>query len=939
MKVASSRGRSRPRPLIPFAVAVGVALMLLGAGASFYTDVWWFREVGFTDVFSRGILTRLGLGVVFGLAFALVLLLNLWIVQKITRPSRYFSLPDQVLERYRTSLQPYTKWLVIGTALVLGLFAGSGASVQWREYLLFANPTDFGGAPDPVFARDIGFYVFRLPFHQFLFGWAFSTLVLLTVVVGIAHYFMGGIRPQAKGSERVAPEVRAHISVLLGLIVLLKAWGYRLDQFNLLYSPRGQVTGASYTDVNAQLPALKLLVVIAIVCSIFFFLNARAKNWLLPIAGIGLLGLTSIIAGGAYPTVVQRLRVTPNERRFEQPYIARNIESTRKAYGLDSVEVVPFQATAPLKAADIRNNPQTIENIRLWEPSVLVSSYVSLQRIKPYYEFLSVDVDRYEFDGGRRQVMLAAREISLTGLSSEARTWLNDHMFYTHGYGVVASRVERVQGEGEPDFILENIPPASSDGGPKVTQSQIYFGENEDVPFVIVKSNQPELDYPQGEEKYAETSYDGTGGIPIGGIVKRAAFAWRFKDVNLLISSAINSESRLIFRRNIAARVQRIAPFVRVDSDPYIAIVGGRLVWILDAYTMTDMYPYSQRISFTQTSNGGVFGTGNYIRNSVKFVIDAKNGTIDGYAWDVKDPILASWMKVFPNLLKPKSEMPADALKHVRYPEALFMLQSDRYANYHVTDPDSFYQKEDAWLVANDPTRSLNVPGSTLAGASAPVQPYYVLMRLPGEKTADFVLVRPFTPVGRANMTAYMVAHGDPETYGKIVTYAFPRSDSIFGPEQIQARINQDPAVSQQITLWNQQNSRVIYGNLLVVPIEKSLLYVQPIYLQGQGSALPELKRVVAVAGQKVRMGSTLAEALAAIFGAQAEEVVPGVTTQTLAELLSDAIAADARAQACLKQGDFACYGREDEASRRALEKAAERAGAAPAPSPSPSPS
>ncbi|MFA5891372.1 MAG: UPF0182 family protein [Actinomycetota bacterium] len=938
MKLATSRGRSRPRPLALIAVAVAVALLLLGGVANFYTDVLWFREVGFTNVFTTGILTRLGLGAAFGVAFALVLLFNLWIVQKITRPARYFSLPDQVLERYRTSLQPYTKWLVIGVAVVLGLFAGTGASVEWREYLLFSHATKFGGAVDPVFGRDIGFYVFRLPFHQFLFGWGFSTLVLLTVVVGLAHYFMGGIRPQAKG-ERVSPEVRAHLSVLLGLIVLLKAWGYRLDQFNLLYSPRGQVTGASYTDVNAQLPALKLLVVIAVVCAVFFFMNARLKNWLLPTAGIGLLALTSILAGGAYPTAVQRLRVTPNERKFEKEFIQRNIDATRLAYGLENVDVVPFRATAPLKATDIRDNKSTIENIRLWEPNVLVNSYVSLQRIKPYYEFLNVDVDRYQFDGGRRQVMLAAREISLRGLSTEARTWLNDHMFYTHGYGVVASRVDRVQGEGEPDFILKNIPPASSDGGPKVTQSQIYFGENQDVPFVIVNSNQPELDYPQGEEKYAQTSYDGTGGIPIGGVVKRAAFAWRFKDVNLLISSAVNSKSRLIFRRNIVSRVQRVAPFLRVDSDPYIAIVNGRLVWMLDAYTMTSMYPYSQRISFTSVTNGGVYGSGNYIRNSVKFIIDAKNGNIDGYAWDEKDPILASWMKVFPDLLKPKSALSGDALKHVRYPEALFMLQSDRYANYHVTDADSFYQKEDAWLVANDPTQSLNVPSGSVAGINSPVPPYYVLMRLPGEKKVDFVLVRPFTPVGRANMTAYMVAHGDPESYGRLVTYAFSRSDSIFGPEQIQARINQDPAVSGQVTLWNQQNSRVIYGNLLVVPLGESLLYVQPIFLQGQGSTLPELKRVVAVAGQKVRMGGTLAEALAAIFGAQAEEVVPGVTTQTLVELLTDAIAADARAEACLKQGDFACYGREREASRRALGKAAERAGAAPAPSPSPSPS
>jgi hypothetical protein len=912
------------------AATVVVVLMILAAAAStLYTEVLWFDEVGYSEVFWTGVWTRLGLGAVFGVIFAVLLLVNLWIVRKITNPARLFTVSDQILERYRATLQPYTKWIVIGGAILFGFFAGSGASVQWRNWLLFSNAQDFG-ATDPVFSRDIGFYVFRLPFHRFLFTWGFSTLAVITIVVGVAHYLMGGIRPQAR-TDRVAPEVRAHLSVLLGLIVLLKAWGYRLDQYDLLYSARGTVTGASYTDVNAQLPALKLLVVIAIVVSVFFLINARFKNWILPIAGIAILALTSILAGGVYPAIVQRVRVTPNERQLEADFIKRNIDSTRRAYAIDAVAATPFPAEPGVEEAEVENSRATVQNIRLWEPSVLVDQYVTLQRIKPYYEFLDVDIDRYDFNGQRRQVMLAAREVDTAGLSPDAQTWLNQHLVYTHGYGVVANRVDRVTVEGQPDFIFRDIPPRPApEGGPVLEQNQIYFGESSRPAFVVGNTTQDELDYPsgEGEEEGSEevTKYDGDGGIAMGSIFRRAAFAWRFRDVNLMISSAIHAESRIMFRRQILERARHVAPFLQFDTDPYIAIVDGRLVWILDGYTSTEMYPYSERIDFGGVSDGSVNGVGNYIRNAAKFMIDAKEGTVTGYAWDEEDPILRAWMQVFPDLFQPRSAMSDDLLDHVRYPEGQFMIQSNRLATYHITDPIDFYGKGDAWSVARDPDpriASLQRP---------PVPPYYVLQTLPGEEGLDFVLVRPFTPANRQNLSAYLVAHGDPEKYGKLVLYRFPNSDAIFGPEQVQGRINQDGAVAQQISLWDQQQSEVIYGNLLIVPLGDSLLYVQPLYLLGEGSRLPELRRVVAVTGNTVRMADTLPAALTAIFEGlpsdiEGEEPPPGQTPEEILVEIREHLEA---AQAALERGDLAGYAREVDAARRAAERAAEEQESAP---------
>jgi uncharacterized protein len=729
----------------------------------------------------------------------------------------------------------------------------------------------------------------------------------------------------------VTPQVKAHLSVLLGTLVLLKAWGYRLDQFGLLYSPRGTVTGASYTDVHAQLPAMKLLVVIAIVSAVLFLINIRLRGWIMPAAAIGILALTSILVGGVFPALVQRLSVTPQERLRERPYIERNIKATRAAFKLDesTVKVKTFSAAHTLDAKDIESNRPTVENIRLWSPDVLKDTYTQLQRITQYYEFLDVDVDRYAGIAGLpRQVMLSAREVSQNGLPGSARTWLNNHLVYTHGFGVVASRVDRVIGEGQPDFIVKDIPGTVSQGAPALTQPRIYFGESEEVPFVVVHTKEAEVDYP-ASDGLKTTNYAGDGGIQMKNVLRRAAFAWRFRDFNLLISGAIKGDSRLIFRRKINDRVSQVAPFLKLDNDPYIANVDGRLTWIQDAYTTTDMYPYSERVNLFDASNGHQRGTANYMRNSVKITVDALNGTITLYVFDSKDPLIRAWRAIWPDIFKPASAMSADLRAHLRYPEDMFTIQANTYTLYHITSPDDFYQREDAWRVPKDPRPHVN---------DQPFPAYYVLMRLPGEQKEEFMLMLPFAPFSqsssgtrRTNMTAWLAARSDPADYGEMRSFVFPRQENIPGPEQIQARINQDPSVSQQITLWNQSNSLVTYGNILVIPIENSLLYVQPLYLEASTSALPELKRVVVVSGDVVKMGETLDDALDAVFGKGAGAPVegPGVVTPG-SPLIAQALQHLQNANAALRNGDLATYQKEVNAAQAALQQANQ-------PSPSPS--
>jgi hypothetical protein len=928
-------------------VVVVVGAVTLSILSGFYIDILWFRELRLSSVFWTVFWTRLGLAIAFGFVFFLLLYANLLIARRLRPRYRVYSTEEEYVERYRVAFEPYARWVLPAVALLFALFSATGVSNQWEAFRLWrvAGEVSFG-VIDPVFERDAAFYVLSLPFQKFVQSWLFSSLVVVTLVTAAAHYLWGGIRYRAMG-ERVTPQVKAHLSVLLGLILLVRAWGYRLGQFELLFSPRGAVTGASYTDVNAQLPALRILFFIAIICALLFLVNIRFRGWALPVIAIGILVLASIVVGGIIPAFVQRFRVAPQELQLEAQYIEYNIEFTRRAYDLDDVETVSFTAAPELTSQEIEENARVIENIRLWNPDVLKQSYLQLQRIRPYYEFVDVDVDRYELGGRRRVVMVAPREVTQDGIRGGGQTWQNRHLTFTHGYGLVASRADQSSRDGAPAFIASDIPP-QGEVAADLLQPRVYFAEISDVRFVVVKTDQPEFDFPtteSGEEQFARTTYEGQGGIQIGGFVRRLAFAWRYRDINLLISGLIDGESRMLINTQIDERVRRLAPFLQYDHDPYPAMVEGRLTWIWDAYTVSDHYPYSERIELSAiaspsatTGVPSLQGQANYIRNSVKVTVDAYDGTTTFYVMDPEDPIIQAWQRVFPDLFTPASEASPRLLEHFRYPEDLFKIQATQFANYHVTSANQFYAKEDFWqipLVSQDPTEE-----------GRPLEPYYVLLGLPGAAEERFMIILPMTPAERPNMVAWLAAISDPEEYGRMVAFQFPVERNVNGPGQVAALISQDPDVSREVTLLGQLGSRVIYGDLLTIPIGQGFLYVQPLYLRSQQveTAIPELKRVIVVNGQDVAMDESLDLAMAQLFG----ETVPGEEppdeptppTGDVAELLDQARQHFAQAEELLRQGDLAGYQREIDAAQRAVQQALRllgaEGGAEATPSPSP---
>ena len=948
----------RRRLIIIVVVVLAALLLAFTALSGFFVDILWFREVRLSDVFWTVLRTKVFLGLALGLTFFVLLYSNLWIVRRIT--PRYPALtPDQeIIERYRMQFEPYVRWLLPLLAFVIAFLVGVGATTHWQTYLLWRNGAGLTfGNPEPLFGRDPAFYVFSLPWLQYMQGWLFSSLVWVTLLTAGAHYVWGGIRPQAQGfGEKVSPQVKAHLSVLLGLIMLTKAWGYYLGQFDLLTSTRGVVVGASYTDVNAQLPALRILVVIAIACAILFLVNIRLRGWALPVIAVGLLALVSIIAGAAYPAFVQRFRVAPQEFQREQPFIEDNIEATRRAFSLDGITSTSRPVGDAVTSEDAQANDATISNIRLWRPDVLRDNYISLQRFRSYYEFNDVDVDRYVIDGQRRVLMISTREVSQAGIPEGGQTWQNVHLQYTHGFGAVASQVNAATTEGQPVFTLRDIPPI---GAPALAGNgqRVYYGEGApgDAAFVVVDTGTDELDY-QGtatdDQAQATFSYDGDGGIPVGGLFQRALFAWRFRDVNLLISDLIQGDSRIMIYRDIIARVPKAAPFLRFDGDPYSAVVDGRLVWIWDAYTTTDQYPYSDFVDLAEVASPSaqeqapsLGGDVNYLRNSVKVVVDAYDGSLRYYVADPSDPIIQAWDLAFPTMFTPIDEAPEDLLAHFRYPENLFQIQAFEYTNYHVTDPNVFYGKQDFWALPIDPT---------IAGSDqARMRPYYVLMRLPGEAEETFVLILPFTPLDRQNMVAWLAAKSDPgPEYGDIVSFEFPSGVNVDGPTQVFSRINQDARFSAERTLLGQGGSSIVFGDFLVIPLQDSLLYVQPVYVESnQPNAIPELKRVVVANGTQIGIGSSLREALTDSLG----EVVPpdgggqpppqGTVEQQIQALLDQAAQHFVAADAALRAGDLATYQSEIVAAQDATTQAQELIAGllggelSPSPSPSPSPS
>jgi uncharacterized membrane protein (UPF0182 family) len=938
-------------PVVAIAVVVA-AFILLSILSNFYIDILWYREVRLSPVFWTKIWAQAGLASAFFVTFFALLLVNLYVTRRLVPRVVALTPEQEIVERFRENIEPYLRWAIPVGAAVLSLFVGLAASGHWQEFLLWRSSGGIVfGNPEQVFHRDPAFYVFTLPWLKYLQGWLFGSLVGVTVIVGIGHFLQGGIRPQAVGlSDKVDPQVRAHLSVLLGLVLLAKAWGYYLGRFDLLTSHRGVVHGASYTDVKAQLPALTFLTIVAVICALLFFVNARYRVWSLPIIAVGLLLLVSILLGTAYPAFIQQFRVGPNEQQYELPYIERNIAGTRRAFSLDKIRLEERPFVPSVTAEDIQANEATVSNIRLWRPRVLKENFQSVQRIRQYYDFNDVDVDRYTMsDGQRRVLMVSGREVTQSGITGTGKTWQNQHLVYTHGFGAVAAQVNSITADGAPVLTLEDIPPQ---GEPTTDQPRIYYGERDDVRFVVVKAKSSELDY-QGSTGQTPFTYDGSGGIPLGGMFRRALFSWRFRDANLLISGQIDADSRILINRSIKARAADPVPFLTFDDDPYMAVTSQGYVWIWDAYTTTNGYPYSQSVDLAETTAGLLDPQQvNYMRNSVKVVVDAYDGTVTYYA-DLSEPIMQVWNRAFPGVFTPIEEAPEDLRTHFRYPENLFQTQAFHFANYHVQDPAAFYRKQDFWEIPNDPTTTssataTNGASPVSAGPAVKLQPNYLLMKLPGEDVERFHLVLPFQPEARLNMVGWMAANSDPEGYGDLVAFTFPSGRDVDGPGLVFSRINSDKDFSEARTLLGTGGSEVQFGDLLTIPIGDSILYVLPMYVRAkQEAAVPELKLVMVVNGSSVSVATSLPDAIRGATGATTGGGQPppdggGTVEQQIQRLLSQAVVHFAAADSALRNGDLALYQSELEQAQSLVERANELAAGAsgnPTASPSPSPS
>jgi uncharacterized protein len=911
----------RNRITVIVAAALFVALIVLRLAANFLVDLTWFSSLGFAGVFWTTFAAKIAVFCAVFAVTAAILLVNGLLAQRLAgfRTAALHSVPSPwsategltppvLLERLYHAF-PW-RLAVVAVALLLGIFIAASEMGQWSVVLRFLYQVPFGQS-EPLFGKDIGFYLFSLPAYLALKDWLLFVIGVAAVFAG-ALYWVHGAAVFDRERRFIAPHAIMHGSVLLGLYLLVQAWGFWLERFHLVYGDNGVVVGAGYTDVNLRLPLLLLLAALSLVAAAVSFANLRRPQLKTPLLAAAAVFVLAVFVVPLAAGLFQRFFVKPNELKFEAPYIARNLALTREAYNLGKIEVKPFSGDEALSWQSLENNRPTIDNIRLWDWQPLLSSYAQLQEIRTYYKFQDADVDRYMLNGRMQQVMTSTRELDSTLLPSNAQTWVNLHVLFTHGNGVVMSPVTQTTAEGLPSFLLKDIPPVAS-GGPKVVEPRIYFGEAADS-YVIVKGSTPEFDYPKGDSN-VYTAYSGSDGVPVGGLGSRALFAWYFGDVNILLSNYITPESRIVFRRNIKGRIAQIAPFLKLDHDPYIVVSGGRLYWIQDAYTTSATFPYSQ------PGDDGV----NYIRNAVKVVIDAYNGTVSFYISDAADPIVKTYARIYPGLFKPIAAMPADLRAHIRYPEDLFKLQAEMYRAYHMDAPEVFYNREDLWQFPRKPS-------SDDDDADAKMSPYYINISLPGEKKTEFALMLPMVPSQRENMIAWLAARCDGADYGKLIVYTFPKEKLVYGPFQINALISQNTEVSQQISLWNQMGSRVIHGNLLVVPIDNALLYVMPLYLRAATGQLPELKRVIAVYGGDVVMEETLAGALAALFKQPAPvAAAPGASPAAAPSAIPTAVPMSGAAKAALqhyqtaitklKAGDWAGFGSELDAMKPFLEE------------------
>ncbi|MFJ7292230.1 UPF0182 family membrane protein [Streptomyces collinus] len=934
-RIRVGRPSRRVRTLLMTLGVLAVLGMTFTMFAGFWTDWLWYRSVNYSSVFTTTLWTKIGLFSVFGLLMALAVGFNIWLAHRLRPPLSAMSMEQQNLDRYRMGIAPYKKWLLFGITALVGLIAGASASGQWRTWLMWVNGVPFG-EKDPQFKLDVAFYAFDLPWYRFLLGFGFAAAILSVIAAALTHYLYGGLRVTSPGARATAAAT-GHLSVLIGIFVALKAVAYWLDRYGLAvkssdFRATDNWTGLRYVDANAYLPAKTILFCIAVICALLFFATIWRRTWQLPVIGFGLMVLSAILIGGLYPAIVQKFQVQPNEQAKEAPYVEKNLEATRKAYGIDGTKVTDYSGTSKTEdKTTLRDDVPSTASIRIMDPNIVSPTFQQLQQIRNYYAFPNnLDVDRYAKDGKDQDTVIGLRELNLAGIPK--KNWINNHFRYTHGYGVVAAEGTSADAQGRPNFTESDLP---SEGDLGTYEQRIYYGEKTDT-YSIVGGPQKEIDY-SDDNGEKTTSYKGDSGVSLSNPVNRAAYAVAFGEPQILYSGAIGDGSRILYNRTPKERVEAVAPWLTIDGDAYPAVVDGRIQWIVDAYTTTNGYPYSSRTTLGDTTADSLTATNdnravvaqqnqvNYIRNSVKATVDAYTGKVKLFQWDTKDPVLKTWMKAFPNTVEPKSDISKSLMDHLRYPQDLFKVQRELLTRYHVKDATTFLSGSEVWQVPDDPT---NRSGSA-------VPPYYLSMKMPDQKAQAFSLTTTFTPNGRDNLSAFMAVDADPGTgdYGKIRILKLPTNTTVNGPKQVQSQFNSQEDIAESIRLLRGGDSEVEYGNLLTVPLDGGLLYVEPVYVRGGGLKYPLLRKVLVTYGGQTAFENTLDEALNKVFGADGPATEPpdeGDTTTppptsdnpTVQQALEDAQKAFDAGQEALKKNDWEAYGKAQKDLEDALRRA-----------------
>ncbi|MGW2899559.1 UPF0182 family membrane protein [Streptomyces sp. NPDC001212] len=936
------RPSRRARTLLMTLGVLAVLGMVFAMFAGFWTDWLWYRSVHYSSVFTTTLWTKIGLFFVFGLLMAAAVGLNIWLAHRLRPPLSAMSMEQQSLDRYRMSIAPYKKWLLCGITALVGLIAGASAASEWRTWLMWVNGVPFG-KQDPQFHLDVSFYAFDLPWYRFLLGFGFAATILSLIAAVLTHYLYGGLRVTSPGARATAAAT-GHLSVLLGVFVTLKAVAYWLDRYGLAvkssdFKATGNWTGLRYVDANAYLPAKTILFCIAVICALLFFATLWRRTWQLPVIGFGLMVLSAILIGGLYPAIVQKFQVEPNEQAKEAPYVQKNLKATREAYGIDDSKVADYSGTSSTQdKTKLRDAAADAASYRLMDPNIVSPTFEQLQQVRNYYGFPSnLAVDRYKTKDGKVQdTVIGLRELNLAGIPKN--NWINDHFRYTHGYGVVAAKGTEADSEGRPVFTEYNLP---STGDLPRYQQRIYYGEKTTT-YSIVGGPQKEIDY-SDDSGEKTTSYKGNSGVSLSNPLNRAAYAMAFSEPQILYSGAIGDGSRILYNRTPKQRVEAVAPWLTIDGVSYPAVVDGRVQWIVDAYTTTNGYPYSSRTtlgdttldSLTAANNQRVVAQQNqvnYIRNSVKATVDAYTGEVKLYQWDTKDPVLKTWMKAFPGTVEPKKDISPELMSHIRYPQDLFKVQRELLTRYHVTDAQTFLSGSEVWQIPNDPTNK--------SGDAVP--PYYLSLKMPGESSQTFSLTTTMTPNGRDNLSAFMTVNADANTsdYGKISILKLPTGKTIDGPKRVQSQFNSEPSIAESIRLLKGGDSEVEYGNLLTVPLDGGLLYVEPVYLRGGGLKYPLLRKVLVTYGGNTAFEDTLDKALNKVFGTEGSTTEPpgpetggggtgsGETNPppsnnpTVQEALKDAQKAFDDGQTALKNGDWQAYGQAQKDLQDALKRA-----------------